>query len=200
MLKLYHAPQSRSSRILWLLEELKADCEIVYVDIARQDGSGGGDLRNPHPDKKVPALVHDGALITESIAVVLYLTDLHPKSEIGPRLGDPARGPYLTWLAYYAGVIEPVVHFSFLGLSDNQALRRTFRGKEEMEARILGALKEHPYIAGDSFTGADILVASLGHFMRDMLPAGTLVDDYLERCGARPARAAALAKDAPATA
>jgi glutathione S-transferase len=195
MLKLFHAPQSRSSRILWLLEELKAACEIVYVDIARQDGSGGADPRNPHPDKKVPALVHDGALITESAAVVLYLTDLYPDAGIGPRVGSPARGPYLTWLAYYAGVIEPVVHFGFLGLSDNPALRRTFRGKEEMEARILGALKTHAYIAGESFTAADILVASLGHFMRDMLPAGKLVDDYLERCSSRPARGVALAKD-----
>ena len=53
MLRLHHAPRSRSSRIVWLLEELGADCEIVYTSIERADGSGGEDTANPHPDKKV---------------------------------------------------------------------------------------------------------------------------------------------------
>jgi glutathione S-transferase len=61
MLTLFHAPFSRSSRLVWLLEELGADHEIHYCDIARMDGSGGRDPANPHPDGKVPALIHDGA-------------------------------------------------------------------------------------------------------------------------------------------
>ena len=198
MLTLYHAPQSRSSRILWLLEELGAgdSCEIVYVTIGRQDGSGGADARNPHPDKKVPALVHDGALVTESAAVVLYLTDLFPKADVGRAVGDPERGPYLSWLSYYAGVIEPVIHFQFFGLADNENLRRTFRGRAEMDARILGALKAGPFVLGDRFSGADILVASIGQFARQMMPADKAVDDYLARCAARPALARAMARDA----
>lgn len=197
MLTLYHAPQSRSSRIVWLMEELGADYEIKYVDIRRRDGSGGVDPVNPHPEGKVPALVHEGVLIVESAAIILYLTDLFPEAGIGPAIGHADRGPYLSWLAYYAGVIEPVVHFGFLGLEDNQVLRTTFRGRAEMDQRILGALAQHPYIVGESFTGADTLIASLGLFMRDELPAGPVVDDYLARCAARPAHAAALAKDAP---
>jgi glutathione S-transferase len=103
MLTLYHAPQSRSSRILWLLEELGADYELVITDIPRQDGSGAADPRNPHPDQKLPALVHDGALITESIAIVQYLADLYPKVGLAPAIGDPLRGPYLTWLVRGCG-------------------------------------------------------------------------------------------------
>src|SRR5437773_9857024 len=118
MLKLFHAPQSRSSRIVWLLEELGADYEIAYMNIPRMDGSGGSDPSNPHPYKKVPALIHDGALITESIAIILYLTDLHPEAKLGPRIGDPKRGPYLPWLAYYAGVVEPVVTLDFCKLGE----------------------------------------------------------------------------------
>ena len=57
MLTLFHAPQSRSSRIIWLLEELGADYEIRYVDIQRRDGSGGPDLANPHPARRSPPLV-----------------------------------------------------------------------------------------------------------------------------------------------
>ena len=76
-------------------------------------------MRTRIRDKKVPALVHDGVLITESIAIVLYLTDIFRTSGIGPQIGDPKRGPYLTWLAYYAGVIEPLIVSNFAGVADH---------------------------------------------------------------------------------
>src|SRR5688572_12542915 len=115
MLTLYHAPKSRSTRIIWLLEELGAEYNIVYTHIQRMDGSDGPDPNNPHPDKKVPVLLHNGTVITESAAIVLYLTDLFPQNAVGRPVGDPQRGSYLTWLAYYAGVMEPVVNLQFAG-------------------------------------------------------------------------------------
>lgn len=195
MLTLFHAPQSRSSRIIWLLEELGADYSLTITDIPRMDGSGAADPANPHPDKKVPALVDDGVLITESSAIVQYLTDKFPAAGIGPQPGDKLRGPYLTWLAYYAGVIEPLVVLGFAGLADNTAVQRSFRDRGAMDRRILGALERGPFLLGEPFSGADILIASLGHFDRSMLPAGPLVDAYLARCNARPALARAQAKD-----
>ncbi len=195
MLTLYHAPQSRSSRIVWLLEELEAPYELKIVDIPRMDGSGKADPSNPHPDKKVPAIVDDGALVTESAAVCLYLTDKFPAKGIGPVVGDPLRGPYLSWLAYNAGVIEMVIHMEFGGLLDNQALRRTFRGREEVDARILAALETGPYLLGERFSAVDALIGSTGMWMRQMMPKGKVVDDYLARLAARPALARANAKD-----
>src|SRR5262245_26905410 len=195
MLTLYHAPQSRSSRIIWLLEELGADYRIQITDIPRTDGTGGADPGNPHPDKKVPALVDEGILITESIAIVQYLIDKFPAADLGPRIGDAQRGPYLSWLAYYAGVIEPVINFEFAGLADSPALQRTFRDRSAMNRRIVSALENSPYVLGEKFSGADIIIASIGQFMRTMLPPGALVDAYLERCNQRPALARALAKD-----
>lgn len=200
MLTLYHAPRSRSSRIIWLLEELGAEYTLAISDISRMDGTGAPDAANPHPDKKVPALVDDGVLITESIAIVQYLTDKFPAAGLAPRIGDARRGPYLTWLAYYAGVIEPIVNLEFVGLADNPGLQRTFRDRAAMDRRILAGLEPGPYLLGDAFSGADILIASLGQFMRTMLPAGPRVDAYLARCNARPALARALAKDAGPTA
>lgn len=196
MLTLFHAPQSRSSRIVWLLEELGADYRLAITDIPKRDGSGAPDPNNPHPDKKVPALVDDGVLITESIAIVLYLTDKYPAADLGPRIGDPKRGPYLSWLAYYAGVIEPVINHELAGLGDNVMLQRTFRDRATMDRHIVAALEGGPYLLGEKFSGADILVASMGHFLRTMLPAGAVVDSYLGRCNARPALARAMAKDA----
>jgi glutathione S-transferase len=195
-LTLYHAPQSRSSRVIWLLEELGAPYQINYTNISRMDGSGGADPKNPNPDGKVPAIVDDGALVTESAAIFLYLTDKFPQNGIGPKVGDPLRGPYLTWLAYYAGVIEPVVNFEFAGVADNAMLKRTFRGRAELNARLLKALEAGPYLLGDKFSAADILIGSLGNWSRAMLPEGAVMDAYLKRLGERPAVARANAKDA----
>jgi glutathione S-transferase len=184
--------------MIWLLEELGAKYAIRYVDIPRMDGSGRADPANPHPDKKVPALAHDDVLVTESAAICLYLTDLHPEAGIGPVVGDPTRGAYLTWLAYYAGVIEPVVTVEFARLGSHPVLVRTFRGLKEMNERVRDGLAANAYLLGESFSAADLLLGSLGHFARDMLPPGDPVDDYLARLNARPALARALAKDSPA--
>jgi glutathione S-transferase len=196
MLTLYHAPQSRSSRVLWLLEEAGARYEVKLTTIPRMDGSGAPDPANPHPDKKVPALVDDGVLITESAAIFLYVTDRFPEAKLGPAVGERLRGPYLSWLAYYAGVIEPVVTIEFAQLANHPVLTRTFRGRDEMNARIVGALEAGPYLLGDQFSAADILIGSLAQYMRQMLPPGPPVDDYVARISARPALARAQRRDA----
>lgn len=196
MLTLHHAPQSRSSRIVWLLEELGAGYRLAITDIPRRDGTGATDPANPHPYGQVPALVDDGVLVTESSAIVLYLTDKLPDAGIGRPIGDPERGPYLTWLAYYAGVIEPVVSLQFAGLADNAVMQRTFRDRAAMHRRLLAALDAGPYLLGERFSGADVLVASMGQFVREILPPGEVVDAYLARCNGRPAQARAWARDA----
>lgn len=196
MLTLYHAPMSRSSRIVWLLEEVGAPYEIAYVDIPRMDGSGAPDPANPHPDKKVPALDDDGELITESAAIAIHLADRFPEAGLLPRPGEPGRGTALGWIVYYVAVIEPVVGFRFMGL-EHEGLRRNFRGPEEYHRRVRDALAAHDWIAGPRFTAADPFIGSLGQWMRDALPREPAVDAYLARCAERPALVAAQAKDAP---
>lgn len=195
MLTLHHAPRTRSSRILWLMEELEAPYELKLTDIVRMDGSGALDRSNPHPDKKVPALVHDGALITESIAIIQYLTDLFPGRGLAPTVGDPQRGPYLSWLAYYAGVIEPVIVVQHAGQGDAAWAVRSWRNVAAMHARVSAALAEQPYILGQRFSAVDLLITSMGQFMRHTLPPGAAVDDYIQRCTERPALRRALAKE-----
>ena len=97
MLTLYHAPKSRSSRIVTLLMVLDAmsEVDIRLTDIPRQDGSGARDPNNPHPEGKVPLLVsEDGEMIRESNAIMLYLTDRFP-SDLAPTVGAAGRGAYL---------------------------------------------------------------------------------------------------------
>jgi glutathione S-transferase len=196
MITLYHAPKSRSTRMIFLLEELGAPYEIKIVSIRRGDGSGAIDAGNPHPHAKVPAIRHGNETVFESPAIVAYLTDAFPDAGLAPKMGEAGRGLYLSMLAYYGDVLEP----SFLSKFLNTPVPRGTAGwvvVEEAMAFIDKTLTAHPYIAGDKFTGADILYATtFGMFAQNpMMPKLASVDAYVKRCLDRPAYARAMSKD-----
>lgn len=196
MLTLYHAPRSRSFRMLWLLEELGAPYALNIVNIRRGDGSGATDPANPHPHGKVPALTDDGALIFESPAIALYLTDKFPDAGLGPRIGDPDRGAYLTWLSYYTGVVEPSLTAKFLNI---QHIYGTFGWApfDDVIAYLTRALSGKPYLLGERFSAADVLVGgSLSFLMGRIIPESDTFKSYVTRITARPCHARAQAKDA----
>lgn len=193
MLTLFHAPRSRSSRLVWLLEELKADYVIRYCDVHRGDGTGARDPANPHPDGKVPALLHDEALITESAAVALYLTDLLPEARLAPAAGDPDRGAYLTWLAWNAGELEPAFWNLIKGHTETDPKARA--DYDAAIARLMQALENGPWLMGQRFTAVDVLIGSALTWGRGYLPESPLLDDYLLRMEARPAYGSAAARD-----
>jgi glutathione S-transferase len=193
MITLYHSPQSRSSRILWLLEEIGEPYKVEYVTVQRRDGSGGPDPKNPNPDKKVPTLSHDGSLVMESAAICLYLSDLFPKAKVGPQVGDPDRGAYVTWLAWYAGVLEPTLLAKFSGRTETDEQEQ--RSYDQMAARLRNALTQGPYLLKSGFSSADILVVSAFQWARQMMPSGEVFDAYVKRLEERPAFARGNAKD-----
>src|SRR6202044_3707664 len=84
MITLFHRPKTRSSRFIFLLEELGAPYEIKPVNTRSRDGTGAIDPANPHPHGKVPAISDDGVIVFESPAIAVYLTDKFPKNGIGP--------------------------------------------------------------------------------------------------------------------
>jgi len=200
MITLVHAPRSRSSAFLWLLEEIGEPYQIQYVTIRRGDGSGSLDAANPHPHGKVPALLDDGRVIFEQSAVALYLADKYPQAGIGPRMEDPARGSFLTLLAYYSGVVEPAFTSKFLGVAVPRGSAGWVDSNEVMDF-INGRLGEHPYIVGEKFTAADVMYSSaFALFMDSPLLEGKRTQqlrDYVARCVSRPARARAAGKDQP---
>ena len=196
MLTLYHAPRSRSTRFLWLLEELGVPYEISKVSIRRGDGSGELDPKDPHPHGKVPVIVHDGTTVFESSAIALYLTDAFPDKGVGPRVGDKQRGAYLTWLAYYAGVFEPAFVSKFMKIDVPRGTAGWVNADEAM-AHVGGALAAGPFLLGERFSAADVLYgSSFALFLGSpMLPESETLRAYVNRCVARPAYARAAAKD-----
>jgi glutathione S-transferase len=195
MFTLYHAPMSRSSRLLTLIEELgaEADIEIRLTSIPRQDGSDAPDPANPHPDKKVPALVQDGTLITESVAIAEYLCDLYPDAGLLPAPGTPERAVAQSWLAYYQGVIEPVLVAKFVGV-ENPGFDKTFTTWDRVLNRIETALEGRDYLLGN-FSAVDIILASTFQWMPSLAPEGSKIAAWVARCNARPSTQRTLERD-----
>jgi glutathione S-transferase len=197
MLTLFHAPQSRSSRIVTLIHEMGiADfITIQAVDIVRQDGTGHRDPDNPHPEGKAPALMDDGVLMTETAAIMVYLTDMFPAAGLGPQPDDPTRGAYLMWLSWYGSMMEPALICQAAGL-DHPYLAATFRSPAEVTARLHNALAKGPWLLGDTYSAADILVHSPYAWFSDAMPDDPLIRDWVARCQARPALLRTRADDA----
>lgn len=202
MLTLYHTPESRSSRVIWLLEELGLDYQLVHCEIQLSDGSGSPDPKNPHPEKRVPALQHEGQLVTEQSAVALYLTDAFPAKGLGIQIGDPRRAAYLSWLVFYASEVDPL--YTTRKYYRDRLHPKTVKDSHRVVNRVTEALSKGPYLLGDKFTAADILVSgpldwSLA-WDPDYVSKNTLVMDWLKRLAERPAAQRALALDEPAKA
>lgn len=197
MLTLYHSPESRSTAIMVLIEEMGIEdrVEVRTVTIPRMDGSGGRDPSNPHPEGKVPALVHDGVVITERAAIILHLTSLFPDSGMAPRVGTPEWGAFAMWMAWYQGVLEPAFLLEGAGLS-HPWLTAAIRDHKTAAARLRAALETGPWIMGDSFSAADLLLHGPYAWFPQGTPDDPLIRDWVERCKARPANRKVREEDA----
>jgi glutathione S-transferase len=193
MVTLFHSPDSRSSRFIWLLEELGVDYELVYCDIPRRSGRGAPDPRNPHPDKRVPALSHDGQVVTEQAAIALYLTDAFPAAGLGVPANAPERGAYLTWLAFYAGEVD--ASYATRALYGDRLDPMNVRDYARVVGRVRAALARGPYLLGERFTAADILVSGPFEWDAAAAPVDDTIRDWLQRLTARPAAQRATARD-----
>jgi len=196
MITLFHSPKTRSSRFIFLLEELEAPYEIRTVNVQRREGVGSRDPANPHPHGKVPAISDDGMLVFESSAIALYLTDKFPKKGIGPTVGDAKRGAYLSWLAYYCGVLEPAWTMRFLNVQTPRGSTGWPPADEAMDFTFK-TLEAGPYILGDRFSAVDVLIGTtFAMFMGGpTLPKTPPLEAYVKRVVERPAYARAAAKD-----
>lgn len=196
MITLYHRPKTRSTRFVFLLEELSAPYTLKLVTTRTRDG-GAIDPANPHPHGKVPAISDDGVLVFESSAIALYLTDRFPQNRLGPIAGEPGRGAYLSWLAYYSGVMEPAFVCKFM----NVTVPRGTAGwvaVEEMMPVLIDRLSKGPYMLGEDFSAADVLYGtSFALFANSpLLPKSPVIEAYVNRILERPAYACAMAKAA----
>jgi glutathione S-transferase len=186
MLKLYHCPRTRASRIVWLLEEIGEPYVLEQVDVMADEGAPES-YRAIHPLKKVPALDHDGEIVTESAAICLYLSDAFPGAGLGPRVGERGRGAYLSWLAYYAGVMEPALMCKAVNAQGFSPKSAGWGDPELAGKRLADTLEHNPYILGERFSTVDVLIGSTCQIAARLLPATDAIEAYKQRLAARPA-------------
>ena len=195
-LTFFHAPQTRSGGVLILLEELGASYTLHLLNMK------AGEQRQPaylavNPMGKVPALMHGDALVTEQVAVYLYLADLYPQAGLTPAIGDPLRGPFLRWLAFYGSSFEPALVDKSQGHAPPPAMA-PYGDYDTTLKTLSDQLARGPYLLGERFTAADVLwgTALAWTTMFKLVPETPVIKAYIERVNARPAFVRAKAKDA----
>jgi glutathione S-transferase len=183
----YHAPRTRASGVLTLLEELDTPYELRVLNFQL------GEQRKPeylavNPLGKVPAIVHNGALVTELGAIFIYLADAFPQKCLAPPIGDALRGPYLRWLVFYGSAFEPAVVDRSMNRAPAPASRSPYGDFDDVMALINAQLTEGPYLFGERFTAADILWGAALRWTVGfgIVPETPQISAYVERVTKRP--------------
>ena len=185
-MKLYYNPKSRALVAKWMLDECAADYEIVPIDLTKREHKTPEFLKI-NPAGKLPALVDGDAKIFENAAICLYLADKFPQANLAPKIGAPERGRYLSLMVYSTSQIEPAMGDALLGV---QSLpQRGWTDFETAKDVVEGELGAGPYLFGDWFTAADIMIGSMFAWKRQW--GGALerpkLEAYVDRLLARPA-------------
>lgn len=194
---LYHMPQTRGGTTLWMNEELGDVCTVKLVNLKNGEGRTKGFL-SINPMGKVPTLTHKGATVTEAAAICAYLADLHPEKGLAPAPGDPQRGSYYRWMFFAPSCIEPMMLDRLGKVTRENATAAGHGDYDRVMASIAQALSNGPYLLGDKFSAADVVMGSTLNFatMFGAVPNEGAVKAYVERIKARPAFKSMMAKNA----
>jgi glutathione S-transferase len=191
----YTNPMSRGRIIRWMLEETGADYETIVLDYASTMKEEP--YLSINPMGKVPAIVHKGHVVTECAAICAYLADAFPDAGLAPPTTE--RADYYRWLFYAAGPVEQAVTNKSMGVAPTeQQQRMAGYGNYDLAVDTLEkAVSAHPYIAGDSFTAADVYVGSQVGWGTQFgtLPKRDAFTEYLGRIMSRDAYKRANDKD-----
>lgn len=181
----YTNPMSRGRIARWMLEETGADYETRYLRY-------GPEMNAPeyaaiNPMRKVPAIVHDGKVVTECAAICLYLADAFPQADLAPRLDQ--RADYYRWMLFAAGPWEAASTNKSLGLEVG-ADKSAFVGYGDFDRTLdvlIGRVPETGYLLGEKFTALDVyLGAQIGWGVQfGSVPKTPVVEAYVDRIQSR---------------
>lgn len=219
MIRVHHLNNSRSQRILWLLEELGLPYEVVRYQRDAKTMLAPPELRAVHPLGKSPVITDDNITVAESGAIIEYLVERYGEGRLQPALGTPERLRYTYWLHFAEGSAMPPLLlklvFSFLPKSPalpallRPLVRKVSEGAQKsfIDPQILQQLNyfeaelgRHEWFAGDSFSAADI---QMSFPLEAAVARGGLdkkwpkVSGFLQKIHDRPAYQRALEQGGP---
>ena len=193
----YHAPNTRSTGVLLLLEELGAPYTLRLLNMKQ------GENRQPeylaiNPLGKVPAILHGDALVTEQVAIYIFLADLFPTAGLAPAFDNALRGPYLRWLTYYGSCFEPAIIDRSQKRPPAPTGMSPYGDFDTMFGALRAQLERGPFMLGARFQALDVLWGTalgwMGQF--GLIPEVPAIKDYVARINARAAMVRGREKDA----
>jgi glutathione S-transferase len=198
MIRLYHAPLTRSVRIVWLLEELGIPYELKKSEFVPPTTPFSQDT----PLGKFP-VIQDGALtMFESGAILEYILETYGKGRLAPAPGSPLRGPFLQWVHFAEATLMPPVGqlaWSLMFTPESERIPAVIEHARKLASAAIEVLEKQlagkNYLVGDEFSGADVM---MGYSLQAAKWFGLLterhpnVSAYLERLASRAALQKAL--------
>ena len=184
-MKLYYNPRSRAVVAKWMLDECGAEYEIVPIDLVKREQKTPEFLKI-NPAGKLPALTDADTKLFENAAICLYLGDEFPQARLAPALDAPERGRYLSLMVYSTSQLEPAMGDSLLKQQHLQ--QRGWTDFETVKDVVEGELGDGPYLFGDWFTAADVMIGSMFIWKRlwNTGPDRPKLEAYVDRLLARP--------------
>jgi glutathione S-transferase len=203
MIVVHHLNDSRSQRVLWLLEELGVRYDIRHYARNATTRLAPPELLAVHPLGKSPVIEEDGLTVIESGAIVDYLIRHHGGGRLQPAAGTRDYEVYNQWLHYAEGsAMLPLMLKLYTGRLGDAAAPLNPRIESEL-ANHLGyverSLQGRDWLVGDSLTGADIQMSFVGEAARGLRAQYPAMDAWVRRCQARPAYQRALERGGPYT-
>ncbi|AHB49584.1 glutathione S-transferase [Hyphomicrobium nitrativorans NL23] len=195
MLTLYHNPQSRSTTVHTMLHEIGEPFELVAVDLKAGEQKSDAFLKI-NPMGKIPVLLDGDLIVTETPAILTYLADRYPDAGLAPAIDDPDRAAYLRWLFFAGSCFEPAAIDKALNRETPSSMGG-WGTPDDVFRTLAAALKPGPWLLGERFTAADVMMGSGVAYMLGfkIIPEWPEFVDYAARIEARPARQAAKAAD-----
>lgn len=218
MITVHHLENSRSQRILWLLEELGVDYEVRRYERDKATGLGPPELAAVHPLGKSPVVTDNGDAVAESGAIIEYLVGKYDDGTLLPAEGTPERRAYTYWLHYAEGSFMPLMILSLIMNRIENAkmpffakpiarnivanVRRGYLDANvERHLRFMeDELRHRDWFCGDSMTAADVQMSfaiEAAEVRTDLRQQYPNLAGFLDRIRARPAYARALERGGP---
>jgi glutathione S-transferase len=194
---LFHSPRTRSSGTLALLEELQAPYRLHVLNMKAGEHREAAYLA-VNPMGKVPAILHGDALVTEQVAIGLYLADLFPEAGLAPAIDDPLRGPYLRWYVFYAACFEPALVDKALKREPGPVAMLPYGDVDATIRTVVLQLTKGPWMLGERFTALDVQWGTALTWMTGfgLVEPVAPIKAYVDRWNARPSVAKVAQIDA----
>ncbi|MBL8348719.1 MAG: glutathione S-transferase [Burkholderiaceae bacterium] len=201
MITVHHLNDSRSQRVLWLLEELGVPYEIRHYQRNASTRLAPPELLAVHPLGKSPVIEENGLTVHESGAIVDYLIRHHGHGRLQPAPGSRDHEVYGQWLHYAEGsAMLPLMLRLYTSRLGDAAAPLKPRIDSEL-ANHLGyidrSLQGRDWLVGNDLTGADVQMSFVGEASRDLRAQYPAMDAWVRRCQARPAYQRSLQRGGP---